>query len=88
MLDTLNSSHFWPHQPEFRIVGGAIGLLLGTLVEFALMVVREQKAEIEEKSKNPLFKQKFREYNKKAVQSVIDKQKAKSTATTKENKTK
>mmetsp|Transcript_75010 Transcript_75010/g.119270 ORF Transcript_75010/g.119270 Transcript_75010/m.119270 type:complete len:245 (+) Transcript_75010:25-759(+) len=69
--------HLYPHQKEYRLVGGAVGLLLGLAVEYALMVVREEKAELEEKAKTHTLNKKSShlQWNEKSIQSVLDAQK-------------
>ena len=68
--------HVWPHQREYKIVGGCIGLLFGLFVEFGLMVVKEQKAEMEASSKNPniSMRKSHQRWNEKSIQKVIDAQ--------------
>ncbi len=69
--------HIWPHHKEYKIVAGCIGLLFGLIVEFGLMVVKEQKAELEAKSKNPdiNMQQNHLRYNEKSIQKVVEAQK-------------
>ena len=66
--------HLWPHQREYKIVSGSIGLLFGLLVEFGLMVIREHRNEMEAHSKNPDINTSanhFR-YNQVSLKSVAD----------------
>ena len=69
--------HLYPNEPNYKIVGGAIGLLLGLIVEFGLMVVREERAELESKAKSDAvnLKKHHAKYNKKSIQSILDAQK-------------
>lgn len=74
--------HLYPHNPEYKIVAGAIGLLLGLFVEFGLMVAREERAELESKAKTTSINQKanHEKYNQKSIKSIIEAAKQRETA--------
>ena len=80
--------HLYPHNQHYKVVAGAIGLLLGLIVEFGLMVVREERAELEAKAKTDSVNRakNHMKYNERSIQKVIDAQKKrKSTTSTSED---